>query len=311
MKRHQPNPEKPIVYACSGCSSIAQLANQVALDLDRAGRAEMSCIAGVGGGVKPLVKKAQSGRRIIALDGCPLQCARHCLQERGVAPTLHYTLTQMGIEKHYHQDFDQQDRHMVETQVLHDLEQLEQGVVPVSRWLAQCAAQSDGPRGFSLMLFLRSLFFTLLFPGTVTVGIPVWLLVSERSWSFPADQWVRFLGVPLMVLGAVALLRCIWEFFWTGRGTLAPVDPPKVLVVQGLYRFVRNPMYVAVLTVLMGETVFFHSAAILLEAVLFWLITHLFVIFYEEPALTRMFGESYASYRQQVGRWLPRFPRQS
>ncbi|MBX7220769.1 MAG: hypothetical protein K1Y36_12540 [Blastocatellia bacterium] len=311
MKRSHPNLEKPIVYACSGCSSIAQLANQVALDLDRAGRAEMSCIAGVGGGVKPLVKKAKSGRRIIALDGCPLQCARHCLQERGITPTLHYTLTQMGIEKHYHQDFDQQDRQMVETQVLHDLEQLEQGVVPVSRWLAQSVPQSDDPPRFSLMLFLRSLFFTLLFPGTVTVGIPVWLLVSGRSWNFPAAAWTWLPGAILLVAGMLGLLRCIWEFYAVGKGTLAPVDPPKVLVVQGLYRFVRNPMYVAVLTVLLGETMFFHSAALLLEAALFWLVTHLFVIFYEEPALSRMFGESYASYRQQVNRWLPRFPRQS
>jgi uncharacterized metal-binding protein len=98
--------ELPLVYSCSGCSNIAQLANDVAVKLDRKGLAEMSCIAGVGGNVKPLVKKAQSGRKIIAIDGCVLQCAKSCLKNAGVKPSVHYVLTDYGIKKEYHKDYD-------------------------------------------------------------------------------------------------------------------------------------------------------------------------------------------------------------
>jgi uncharacterized metal-binding protein len=89
----------PIVYSCSGCSSAAQLANDIALRLDREGLAEMSCIAGVGGDVPSLVKLAKSGRSVIALDGCPLQCARSCLARHGVTPALQVTLSDHGVKK--------------------------------------------------------------------------------------------------------------------------------------------------------------------------------------------------------------------
>ena len=94
----------PLVYSCSGCSNVAQLANAVALRLDRTGLAEMSCIAGVGGDVRPLVARATSGRRIIALDGCALQCVKHCLGRHGVAPDIHLTLSGMGLRKRAHSD---------------------------------------------------------------------------------------------------------------------------------------------------------------------------------------------------------------
>jgi uncharacterized metal-binding protein len=99
-------PELPLVYSCSGCSSAAQMANDLALQLDRAGLAEMSCIAGVGGGVEGLVRTARSGRRIVALDGCVLQCARACLARAGVEPDLHMTLSDYGVKKRKHSDFD-------------------------------------------------------------------------------------------------------------------------------------------------------------------------------------------------------------
>ena len=98
--------KKPLVYSCSGCSNIAQLANDVAVKMDRAGLAEMSCIAGVGGNVKPLVKLAQSGRRIIAIDGCVLKCAKSCLNNVGVEPDVHYVLTDYGMKKEYHKDYN-------------------------------------------------------------------------------------------------------------------------------------------------------------------------------------------------------------
>ncbi len=95
----------PIVYACSGCSGAAQLANTLAVRLDRASEAEMSCIAGVGGDVPSLVKLARSGRPIVAIDGCPLDCVRHVLQRHGVEPTEHHRLSDRGVEKGRHRDY--------------------------------------------------------------------------------------------------------------------------------------------------------------------------------------------------------------
>jgi uncharacterized metal-binding protein len=96
----------PLVYSCSGCSSAAQMANHIALELDREEVAEMSCIAGVGGDVPSLVKLAKSGRPVVAIDGCPLECARHCLARHGVTPDLHFQLAEHGVRKRYHAQFD-------------------------------------------------------------------------------------------------------------------------------------------------------------------------------------------------------------
>lgn len=102
MKTSRP----PLVYACSGCSSAAQMANQMALWLDREGEAEMSCIAGVGGGVAGLVRTARSGRPIVALDGCVLHCVKACLDSAGVRASMHVTLSDHGVKKRKHADFD-------------------------------------------------------------------------------------------------------------------------------------------------------------------------------------------------------------
>jgi len=96
----------PLVYSCSGCSSAAQMANHPALRLDRAGAAEMSCIAGVGGGVAGLVRTAQSRRRILALDGCVLHCVSACLANAGVVADTHLVLSDYGVKKRKHADFD-------------------------------------------------------------------------------------------------------------------------------------------------------------------------------------------------------------
>lgn len=96
----------PLVYSCSGCSSAAQMANYLALKMDRAQLAQMSCIAGVGGGVDALVKIAQSGRPIIAIDGCPLVCVKHCLNQQGLTADAHVILSDFGIKKRRHADFD-------------------------------------------------------------------------------------------------------------------------------------------------------------------------------------------------------------
>lgn len=91
--------QKPLVYACSGCSNVAQLANDMAVVMDREGYAQMSCIAGVGGDVKGLVKVARSGRPILAIDGCPIACVKQTLARHGVKPTWHMELSELGIKK--------------------------------------------------------------------------------------------------------------------------------------------------------------------------------------------------------------------
>jgi protein-S-isoprenylcysteine O-methyltransferase Ste14 len=151
---------------------------------------------------------------------------------------------------------------------------------------------------------VKTLIFTLLAPGTVTVAVPYWLLGSGPT---PAGG-LRLLGWLPLALGAAFYCWCAWEFAAAGRGTPAPIDPPKVLVARGLYRVVRNPMYVGVLLVLLGESLVSGSWALLRYAVLVWLCFHLFVVLYEEPALRRKFGASYEGYRKRVWRWIPRLP---
>ena len=104
---------KPLVYSCSGCSSAAQMANYLAIRMDRKGIAEMSCIAGVGGNVKKLVKTAQSGRKIIVIDGCPLACSKACLNNHNLSPDMHFELTKYGVSKKQHEDFDKAQAELV------------------------------------------------------------------------------------------------------------------------------------------------------------------------------------------------------
>ncbi|RYZ89743.1 MAG: zinc-binding protein, partial [Proteobacteria bacterium] len=94
------------LFSCSGSSTAAQMANYIAVQLDRGEWAEMSCIAGVGGNVKKLVRTAVSGREIIVIDGCPLACAKACLAQHGVVPDKHMVLTEMGVAKKQHEDYD-------------------------------------------------------------------------------------------------------------------------------------------------------------------------------------------------------------
>ncbi|KKO49761.1 zinc-binding protein [Arsukibacterium sp. MJ3] len=116
-------PSKPLVYSCSGCSNVAQLANDLAVVLDREGLAQMSCIAGVGGQIKQLIKVAQSGRPILAVDGCPLNCVKQTLATVDVVPTWHIELTSLGYKKRDHENCDLSDAYkllqMVHSDILH------------------------------------------------------------------------------------------------------------------------------------------------------------------------------------------------
>lgn len=111
----------PLVYSCSGCSSAAQMANHVALQLDRRGTAEMSCIAGVGGDVPSLLKVARSGRSIVVIDGCPLVCAKKCLERHGIEPDRHWQLSEHGVKKRFHADFDQEHAEQIIAMVVDDV----------------------------------------------------------------------------------------------------------------------------------------------------------------------------------------------
>lgn len=113
--------DKPLVYSCSGCSSAAQMANDIALRLDRADIAEMSCIAGVGGDVPSLVKVAKSGRKIIALDGCILECAKSCLKKQAVEPNIHHVLAEYGVKKRKHQTYDKEEADVVYRNVVNSI----------------------------------------------------------------------------------------------------------------------------------------------------------------------------------------------
>ncbi|MCB9640152.1 MAG: putative zinc-binding protein [Myxococcales bacterium] len=108
----------PLVYSCSGCSSAAQLANTLAVRLDREALAEMSCIAGVGGDVKSLVKTAHSPRPLLVLDGCPLHCAKNCLLRHGLQPTQHIDLSTQGVKKVLHEDASPEEQQRVWEQTI-------------------------------------------------------------------------------------------------------------------------------------------------------------------------------------------------
>lgn len=122
----------PLVYSCSGCSSAAQMANHLALRLDRAGVAEMSCIAGVGGDVPHLLKTASSGRPIVALDGCALECAKSCLARHGIEADLHHVLSEHGVRKRYHVDFNAGEAEQILRRILPGVQRLRRPcVLPV------------------------------------------------------------------------------------------------------------------------------------------------------------------------------------
>jgi protein-S-isoprenylcysteine O-methyltransferase Ste14 len=156
------------------------------------------------------------------------------------------------------------------------------------------------------MLWLRALFFTVLMPGTALVLFPSWILRGQPRPGVAVAE-PRLLGLLLIAAGLVPLLASIRDFAVSGRGTLAPIDPPRKLVRVGLYRHVRNPMYVGVVTALLGEALFFQSRALAIYAVVVWLVFHLFVVLYEEPHLAGAFGDEYVMYRNAVPRWIPRF----
>ena len=149
-------------------------------------------------------------------------------------------------------------------------------------------------------LALRNLLFTVVVPGLGGVYAPWWILTHEGSAPAPA-VWP---AVTVIAIGAVLYFWCLSLFATVGRGTPGPWDAPRRFVAVGPYRWVRNPIYIAALLVVVGEAWLFLSLALLLYAGVLAVGVHLFVIGYEEPTLQRRFGDEYLAYRRHVRRWI-------
>jgi len=141
-------------------------------------------------------------------------------------------------------------------------------------------------------------------PGIVLVYLPYWITRFRVPAAEPLAQML--VGGALIVAGLAPLLESIWRFVTVGQGTLMPTVPTERLVVSGLYRYVRNPMYVGGMAALVGEIVLFQKPDLAVYAALAWLGVHGFVCFYEEPTLKRRYPQDYPRYQQNVPRWLPR-----
>jgi protein-S-isoprenylcysteine O-methyltransferase Ste14 len=152
---------------------------------------------------------------------------------------------------------------------------------------------------------VRALVYAALFVSLVLVFLPARVLEWSGVARPPQIGVMQVAGGVLVVLGSVLTLGCVLTFARTGRGTPAPFDPPRRLVVRGPYRFVRNPMYLGAGAALAGAALFYRSPALLAYAALFFVATHLFVVGYEEPVLRRTFGAEYDAYCRRVRRWRP------
>jgi protein-S-isoprenylcysteine O-methyltransferase Ste14 len=156
------------------------------------------------------------------------------------------------------------------------------------------------------MVIIKTLIFTLFLPGLFLVLVP-YILLSSFGDRFAVDIGpIRFIGLIALLFGIFVYIWCAWSFAFKGKGTPAPIDPPKKLVVQGLYRYARNPMYIGVLFILIGEAILFASLLLGLYAIFMFMCFHLFVVVYEEPTLRARFGDSYRRYCDTVPRWIPR-----
>ncbi len=165
----------------------------------------------------------------------------------------------------------------------------------------------DYPKIYCVSFFLKHLLWTTLCPGTVTLLIP-WLLLADDASGFHSSGWTHWLGLFMIGAGCIVLFSCILMFARFGKGTLSPFDPARHLVIKGLYRYVRNPMYIGVLIILLGEALTFQSVTLLGYAGIVFVVFNAFILLYEEQYLRRQFGAQYDHYCKRVRRWVPRKP---
>ncbi len=154
-----------------------------------------------------------------------------------------------------------------------------------------------------VLLAARAIFFVMLLPGAVAGYVPFLLLQWTHRLRASGMTPTAVAAVTIVATGVAVLSWTVWDFFAQGEGTLAPIDPPQHLVVRGLYRFTRNPMYNGVALILFGEALLFRSGVVACYALFVCVLFHLFVVFYEEPTLISRFGGAYLRYRAAVPRW--------
>jgi protein-S-isoprenylcysteine O-methyltransferase Ste14 len=157
-----------------------------------------------------------------------------------------------------------------------------------------------------LLAIIGSVIFLLIAPVTVVGWIPWWISRWHMQPDFGNSTILRIVGIVLILAGVPVLLDSFARFAIQGLGTPAPIFPPRHLVVQGLYRYVRNPMYVALVLVITGQALLFGNLRLLEYGAIVWLSTHLFVLLYEEPKLRATFGDEYKTFCAHVPRWIPR-----
>lgn len=158
-----------------------------------------------------------------------------------------------------------------------------------------------------MWLTIKNVAFAVVVPGFVAGWLPVY--IGGGFGGVPTFGVPQLLASVLLAAGFSFIVAAVGYFGVVGRGTPAPFDPPVRLVVRGPHRYVRNPMYVGAVVANLGWALWFESLPITIYAASWWLMAHLFVVFYEEPTLQRLFGAEYEAYRAAVHRWLPRLPR--
>ena len=154
-------------------------------------------------------------------------------------------------------------------------------------------------------LLLRNLFFIILQPGLVTVAAPYWIGGAQFQKAFN-QPFTSYQNVSLIIfcVGFVILMACIFRFPFEGKGTISPLDETKQLVLGGLYRYSRNPMYTGAMLMLIAESMFIQSKNLAIYSAIVFICFNLFIIFHEEPRLQKDFGDQYSQYRKKVRRWL-------
>lgn len=160
-----------------------------------------------------------------------------------------------------------------------------------------------------MKLFIRAL-FSLVLPVTVTILIPLFLISNYNNQLLAFNSFLSgfmlIAGIILIILGSLFVIYANKSFLKIGKGTLAPWDPPKKLVVSDLYRYVRNPMISGILMILLGESLIFASIKLFLWFTTFFIVNHVYIVYSEEPGLIKRFGDDYIMYMKNVPRWIPR-----
>jgi len=154
------------------------------------------------------------------------------------------------------------------------------------------------------MTAYKSLLYLVVEAGLFALYIPLTFL---RTGPRIGTGVISLLAIPLWLIGTLIVLRCFWDFTIKGRGTPAPIDPPKELVITGFYRYLRNPIYVGVLLIFLGHFLWFGYVVLLIYTVSAFIGVHSFVVWYEEPILKKKFGAVYTEYLKRVPRWFPKF----